>query len=180
MELINRAEAQAVGLGKYFTGEPCRVGHVAARYTQSGTCCQCLRSNAPLASEDFPPAALAAIEAHRAERRARDLALSMLAEIKVWAHAADIDLIRDTAAACCIGAYPNLTAADVIIRIGATAVDGIFGQYRLKVPAEYIITVRQLAALYSTKRAPGDMRNGPSPELVEAPRVQRILEALGK
>lgn len=180
MEIINRADAMAIGIGKYYTGEPCRNGHVAPRYTQSGTCCQCLRGSVPLASEDFPPAALAAISAYRDERRQRDHAVSMLAEIKVWAHVADIDVIRDTAVACCIGAYPNLTADDVTVRVGATAIDGIFGQYRLKVPAEYIMTVRQLSAMYSIRRAPGDMRNGAAPQLAEVPRVQRILEVLEK
>lgn len=180
MEIINRAEAQAAGIGKYYTGEPCLRGHVAPRYTQSGTCCQCLRGSVPLASADFPPDALAAIAAHRSERAMRDHALSMLAEIKVWAHVADIAAIRDAAVACCIGIYPHLTPDDVAVRVGATAADGIFGQYRLKVPAEYIMTVRQLSAMYSNKRAAGDMHNGPAPQPVEAPRVQRLLEVLEK
>lgn len=41
MNLINRKDAQAQGLPKYFTGVPCRRGHVAERYT-AGACCVCV------------------------------------------------------------------------------------------------------------------------------------------
>lgn len=36
-ELISRSEARARGLSKYFTGEPCKRGHVSERYV--GGCC---------------------------------------------------------------------------------------------------------------------------------------------
>lgn len=42
-EIIARKDALARGLNKYFTGKPCSKGHVAERYTTSGTCQECLR-----------------------------------------------------------------------------------------------------------------------------------------
>ena len=41
MEKITRAEAKALGLRQYFTGEPCSHGHVAPRQTASYTCSKC-------------------------------------------------------------------------------------------------------------------------------------------
>lgn len=40
--IISRNEAQAAGLTKYFTGIPCRRGHVAERYVSMGGCLMCL------------------------------------------------------------------------------------------------------------------------------------------
>jgi hypothetical protein len=40
MDVVSRKDAQAKGLKKYFTGSPCRRGHVAERYV-TGTCCAC-------------------------------------------------------------------------------------------------------------------------------------------
>lgn len=42
MKIINRKEAQALGYNKYFTGVHCRNGHLAERYTASGTCSECI------------------------------------------------------------------------------------------------------------------------------------------
>lgn len=44
MEIISRSEARNRGLSQYFTNLPCKNGHVAYRYTQSGTCSGCIRS----------------------------------------------------------------------------------------------------------------------------------------
>lgn len=41
--IINRAEAKASGLLRYFTGSPCMAGHVAERNVSSGMCLICAR-----------------------------------------------------------------------------------------------------------------------------------------
>lgn len=41
MEIISRKEAVERGLPKYFTGKPCRRGHIATRYT-AGACTKCV------------------------------------------------------------------------------------------------------------------------------------------
>lgn len=40
---ISRAEAKALGLKRYFTGEPCKNGHVAEKDTSGGGCVECRR-----------------------------------------------------------------------------------------------------------------------------------------
>lgn len=39
--LISRKEALASGLKRYFTGKPCKNGHVAQRKTRNSDCCAC-------------------------------------------------------------------------------------------------------------------------------------------
>ena len=51
MEILTRSEAKAVGVKQFFTGKPCKNGHVAYRYTQSGTCAECI--NGPKAAVDL-------------------------------------------------------------------------------------------------------------------------------
>jgi hypothetical protein len=41
MELITRAQAKSLGLPRYFTGQPCKHGHVAERWTCACSCYEC-------------------------------------------------------------------------------------------------------------------------------------------
>lgn len=41
MEVMARKEARACGLERYFTGEPCKNGHVAPRNAITGKCTEC-------------------------------------------------------------------------------------------------------------------------------------------
>lgn len=43
-EIINRAEAKALGLRRYFTGIPCKRGHVCERRTSDKHCTECRKS----------------------------------------------------------------------------------------------------------------------------------------
>jgi hypothetical protein len=43
MNIITRKEAQAQGLKTYFTGKPCKRGHVAARRVNPNACVECLK-----------------------------------------------------------------------------------------------------------------------------------------
>lgn len=40
-KIISRAEAKAKGLKRYFTGEACKYGHIAMRYTKGRDCIDC-------------------------------------------------------------------------------------------------------------------------------------------
>lgn len=41
MEIISYSKARSLGLKKYFTGKPCKVGHVAERTSSNATCVEC-------------------------------------------------------------------------------------------------------------------------------------------
>lgn len=47
MDLIDRYEAQARGLKRYFTGQPCFRGHITERYTSNGACVACQNFTTP-------------------------------------------------------------------------------------------------------------------------------------
>jgi len=40
---ISRKQARQKGKIRYFTGKPCKYGHISERYTSIGTCVQCNR-----------------------------------------------------------------------------------------------------------------------------------------
>ena len=42
MKKINRAEAKALGLKRFFTGKPCPKNHISERYVSANACCECL------------------------------------------------------------------------------------------------------------------------------------------
>lgn len=39
--IISREEARALGLQRYFTGKPCKQGHISERYLSQSTCVAC-------------------------------------------------------------------------------------------------------------------------------------------
>jgi hypothetical protein len=41
MEIVSLDEARTSGLKKYYTGEPCKHGHISERYTSDRGCCVC-------------------------------------------------------------------------------------------------------------------------------------------
>ena len=43
MEIVTRDAAIAAGLKSYFTGEPCKHGHISPRNTKEQRCMECLR-----------------------------------------------------------------------------------------------------------------------------------------
>lgn len=42
-QIITRAKAKEQGLSRYFTGKPCKYGHVDFKLVSSLTCCECNR-----------------------------------------------------------------------------------------------------------------------------------------
>jgi hypothetical protein len=53
MEVITRAQAKARGLKRYFTGQPCKYGHIAERRTASFGCIACLNPKALLRQKRY-------------------------------------------------------------------------------------------------------------------------------
>ena len=41
MKIISREEAKNQGLKRYFTGEPCKNGHISERWVTQKNCIQC-------------------------------------------------------------------------------------------------------------------------------------------
>lgn len=54
-EIISRADARAQGLKRYFTGMPCKHGHVTERLTSNLTCVECGRKKLKLYKQSLGP-----------------------------------------------------------------------------------------------------------------------------
>lgn len=52
-EIITRHQAYILGLDRYFTGIPCKNGHIAARYMRGGKCVECNGGREYLSSLEF-------------------------------------------------------------------------------------------------------------------------------
>jgi hypothetical protein len=134
-----RAEAQALGKRQYFTGKPCRNGHTAYRYTQSGTCSACIAESTAgqrrTLAATLPP-----------ERAARRDLVADLVELRLRAYPSDADTLRDMAAALCCARYPTLAAADVTVRVAPVDLTAGTGLYRVRVPDEHVRLMRDTAA----------------------------------
>lgn len=60
--MITRAEAIRSGASRYFTGVPCKRGHVAERYVASKTCRICADANAQKTKDKNPDKYLALVK----------------------------------------------------------------------------------------------------------------------
>jgi hypothetical protein len=152
MVITSRKDALAAGVGQYFTGKPCKYGHTSPRYTQSGTCTQCVLDAAAASRK-----ALGATERRRvtidaradyvAARDARATALGELITVKVPIDHTDRQTVFETAIELCLSTYPVLSRIDV--QPGTTPQRGT-PLYALKVPVQHVDLIREVAsALWS-------------------------------
>lgn len=99
MEIISRAEAKQKGLNKYYTGQPCKNGHDAYRYTQSGTCSKCINA-----------ATHGHVDATVAVRREAHAELVL---VRLRAFMEDREALAASAYALALMRYPMLLQVDV-------------------------------------------------------------------
>jgi len=78
-EIISKKEAKAAGLSKFFTGCPCRVGHIAERYLCDGNCTECVAKRARDWYRDNHEHALATKAAYRKANPETNCAQTMAA-----------------------------------------------------------------------------------------------------
>lgn len=102
MQPTTRKAAIAAGLNKYYTGEACRNGHIAERYTTSGTCAGCL-------AESPGRRYNAEIRDSQDERRN---AFNQLETILLRAQPGDIAYLRSLAGALLILRFPGVLDAE--------------------------------------------------------------------
>lgn len=102
----DRKTAKAAGIGKYFTGRPCKNSHMSYRYTNSGTCAECInggRTNGVLMAR-----------APKNPAHAEKLAiLETFVRIKITVTRADIPMVREAVAAWALMRHPDITPNDV-------------------------------------------------------------------
>lgn len=82
-QIISLNDARAKGLKRYFTGKPCKHGHVALRNVANKTCMACLRVTSKKMAAKNPDAVLAYGRAYRDRNRA-DLTIKNRAASQRW------------------------------------------------------------------------------------------------
>ena len=113
MEIKTRKEAMMAGENTYFTGKPCKNGHMSYRYVQSGTCYDCI--NSTNISPDSPTAAARErrLTEVAATLQAKNLVKENLALVKVRLFAADREGVALVAFALATMRFPMLKPSDV-------------------------------------------------------------------
>lgn len=81
--IVTRKEAKAAGLQRYFTGKPCRNGHLLQRYTSKGNCPGCLQT-AALRFRINNPEAITAIWRRSDQKRYPKIRHKIVARTMKW------------------------------------------------------------------------------------------------
>lgn len=133
MDIKSRKDAMACGDNTYFTGNPCKNGHINYRYVQSGACYDCLRSLNYKGSNESPTAiarqvrlkemseAIYKKEADRQEfietMRIKSKAKENLVILKLRLFPSERESLAAYAYALAAMRYPMLTIADIDPRL---------------------------------------------------------------
>lgn len=76
--MISRNDAKTVGLKRFFTGRPCKNGHLAERFVSTGTCVECAKN---------------AVQSHRLRFRSSLPWSTLTAKLHPADHAAVMDYV---------------------------------------------------------------------------------------
>jgi hypothetical protein len=150
MEIIERKDAMARGLSQYFTGRPCKNGHVTHRYTSSGACSGCVVAHTYSAA---PPDVKKIFEQRDVRAERRD-ALASLVEVKLRALHTDSQVLKETAVQMCLARCPSLTRADVVINKAPTASENGSALYRVRIHADDVTFIRDMSNALLFKEKP--------------------------
>lgn len=130
METISRQDARSRGQKTYFTGEPCKNGHVAYRYVQSGTCSQCLRASNSQT-----------VDVNAGARRE---ASAQLVQVKIRLHRVDLELFKAAAYAMALARFPVLQVGDVYPGYLPMDCDSLTGLYKFNCHVEDVEQMRAI------------------------------------
>lgn len=152
--ITTRIEALQMGVTRYFTGKPCKRGHISNRYTQNGGCVECMAKTTLTARQamrdnngEQRAAALAPLLAAReAAREVKDDADAQLVEIRVLIRDnTDRLMVFETTTELCLAAIPKLKRDDVWpnkkpVKEGTPV-------FRVLVPEDQVAFVREMTNL---------------------------------
>lgn len=127
MEILERKLAISLGLNTYYTGRVCKNGHLSYRYTESGTCSECINGRREIFREhaeddraERVAAAKRAEEARKSDqlRRAEERERGKLFLRMHWVEEPNIDqwlADRDVALCLAVMRCPTIQPEDVFI-----------------------------------------------------------------
>jgi hypothetical protein len=138
----SRADALATNSPKYFTGKPCRNAHVAARYTSSGTCQECVN---PTKNIDDTAHEQQTAEQKQHAFNSRREALDALVEVKIRIYPENLPQMRKLAGMILVARFPALHDFDAYLNKSPTNGAGGTYLYRFRGHAEDVDTLRAVA-----------------------------------
>lgn len=145
MEIITRSAAKLLGKNTYFTGVPCKNGHVSYRYVQSGTCKECINGERTSASDPKREARLSAYAAEESKKVAIRTAKAQLVQVKLRLFAVDLDAMKAAAWGCAVMREPLLTMGDVYPALLPLDPQAGTALYKFNCHADDIATLRAIA-----------------------------------
>ena len=164
----SRKLALAAGVKKYFTGEPCRHGHIAYRYAQSGACSECIgvagESKAAAPGEND-----AANPPPKVKQSARAAALEQLVTVAVRSTPETVSAIRNLASGLVTMRFPELNRADAWSPKAGTDYQAGRCQYKFNIHPDDIQFIRDQAQLHA---------NGGRKVDINAERLKIFAEAI--
>lgn len=113
MEIKTRKQAMVDGENTYFTGKPCKHGHVTYRYVQSGSCYDCVNGSRVSINSPTAIAREARLAATASAVRGKEIAKNSLVQVKLYCRDADLELFKATAYAFAVMRFPELSPGDV-------------------------------------------------------------------
>lgn len=140
-----RKDAIASASHKYFTGKPCRNGHIAERYAQSGTCQECIAATRPTAARAISNIERPLLNPLQQANAARAELKEQIVVFKVRAYPADFPTLRNLAVTLMRMRWP-VTRADDAVTFGS-GTDGAGGTllYKLKAHPEDAAAIQVVA-----------------------------------
>lgn len=117
MELTSRQEAISKGLGRYFTGSPCKHGHITQRFTSSSGCVECVHPT--FVNHEWQARRAEAyrkrseIEKQRAERERLAPVIARMTSIFIVLHPLDLGVFQAFAHAAAMFHEPTLSLSHI-------------------------------------------------------------------
>lgn len=127
----SRADAKVRGQTQYFTGIPCKNGHLTYRYTSSGACSGCIREH------NKPPSDQTTM--------ARREAKALLVQVRLRCYEVDRDALAAAVWSFAMMRNPVVTLGDVDPRLLPQDKTAGTGLYAFYCHSEDVPQVRQLA-----------------------------------
>lgn len=120
MKLITRLDAIELKLTRYFTGQPCKRGHICNRYTKTAACIECLHPKfVTTESHQRKLDAITRREGKLLQQQERERIASilrMMEQIKIRLHDNDVLLFESAVLGAAICREPSLGMKDVRTR----------------------------------------------------------------
>lgn len=132
MDIKTRKQAMIDGENTYFTGRPCKHGHMTYRYVQSGSCYDCVNGNR--VKEDSPTAIARSVRLREVAARFSDKTKVenelVIAKFRIF----DVDFLAflDAAWAFAVMRYPSITHSDIRSKMPPTDNTSRTSLYTLK------------------------------------------------